>query len=241
MKKIIIDIHTHIGKDIDGEKYSLKDLKKSMKKWGILKSVVFPFNTSDEKLIIESKKLLKISKKDNSIIPFLRFNPKNITSNDLISLLNLGFFGVKLHPSAQKFVLDDKKLYKVYEIINSYNIPILFHTNAQDLKYSNPIKILNIAKKFPNLKIIIAHFFGNDLSLIEKFKGFKSIYVDISINSRTLRIEQAVNVGIKLVFGSDAPYDSQGISKLKIEESNISRKQKNKIFYNNAKELLNLK
>jgi uncharacterized protein len=211
-----------------------------MKRWGIDKSVVFPFNTSDEKLIKESKALLKISKSENSIIPFLRFNPATINENELHSLLGLGFKGIKLHPSAQRFVLDDKIFDKVYKSIILHNLPVLVHTSAHDLKYSTPIRLLNLSKRFPNLKIIMAHFFGNDLSLIEKLNGFDSIYVDISINARTLRIKEAVKTGIKLLFASDAPYDSQGVAKLKVEESDILPKEKEKIFSLHAKEIIDI-
>ena len=80
---MIIDFHCHIGKDEGGETFSLEELKKSMNKWNIDKTVVFPFNCSDSELIEESLKILEKSKQENWIIPFLRFHPETISKEEL--------------------------------------------------------------------------------------------------------------------------------------------------------------
>ncbi|MBT4165601.1 amidohydrolase family protein [archaeon] len=239
---MIIDFHCHIGKDIEGEEYSLGDLKKSMDKWNIDKACIFPFNNSNKIMIQESLDILEKSKQEPWIIPFLRFNPNEISKEELKNLITKGFRGIKLHPSAQEFEIDNNKFSWIYELCQEKNLPILFHCATKN-KNSNPLRVLNIAKEFPNLKIVIAHFFGDDLSLMEKLKDYKNIYSDISIYARTLRINHATykHNFKNLLFASDAPYDSQKVVLVKINESNLNEEDKKLILYKNAEKILNLK
>lgn len=241
---MIIDFHTHVGIDCSDEEYERLDfseLKKSMDRWGIDKSVVFPFNYDDKELIEESLKILEKSKSEDWIIPFLRFNPNVIDKDELIVLLDKGFKGMKLHPRAQNFKVDDKKIYWIYELCSDKKIPILFHCSIKDNE-SHPSKILRVAEKFPNLNIIMAHFFGNDFDIMKIVNKYPNLYVDTSMNSGTLKRKQTVEkYGFnRLVFGSDAPYDSQGIALMKIEEAGLSEKDKELIFSGNAVKILNL-
>jgi predicted TIM-barrel fold metal-dependent hydrolase len=71
---------------------------------------------------------------------------------------------------------------------------------------------------------------------------YPNLYTDISINSRTLRINQAVNkYGFRnLVFGSDIPYDSQGVALLKIKEAGLSKEDEDLILGGNAAKIFGL-
>ncbi len=103
---MIIDVHTHVGVDKDGTRQGIGDLKAAMKRCGVSGAVIFPFNEKND-LIQESLNLLKY--KSGSIFPFLRFNPKSVTPNEIKELLEKNdFMGVKLHPRAQDFNARDK-------------------------------------------------------------------------------------------------------------------------------------
>ena len=240
---MIIDFHCHVGRDFSGkvgEVLSFDGLKKSMDKNNIDKAVVFCFNGSDERLIDDSIEILNESRKKNWIIPFLRFNPNSMTESELIRLLDLGFKGVKLHSSAQKFKINDKKFYWIYKIISDRGIPVLFHCSAINRRYSHPNFIIDLARDFPYLVIVMAHFFGSKFSLIKSVLRFPNIYVDSSINSGSLRRFQAVRkFGFKnLLFASDVPYDSQSVALLKIKEAGLDKEEEDLIFYKNALKVL---
>ncbi len=238
---MIIDFHCHVGKDIDGEECSLMDLKKSMERWGIDKACIFPFNNTNEIMVQTSLDLLEKSKDEDWIVPFLRFDPQLVSSDELENLISKGFKGIKLHPSAQKFEISNEEFFWIYELCQEKKLPILFHSSA---KYKNihPAKILKIAKAFPQLKIIIAHFFGDDLRIITKLKKHKNVYTDISINSRTFRINQAIyEFDFKnFLFGSDIPYDSQGVALMKVDESDLRKEDRELVLSGNAKKILGL-
>jgi len=238
---MIIDFHCHLGYDSDGGNFTYEQLKSSMAKNGITKSVVFPFSGSDEKLIQDSISILTLSKNSDKLIPFLRFNPRTITKDQLETLLNMGFKGVKLHPSAQKFVPEFKGFDWIYKMILEFDLPILFHCNGIDFEKSSARHFITLSHKFPNLKIIIAHFAGNDIDALEEIMKYSNIYVDTSINSRTMRINSFVKMGFnRFVFASDAPYDKQSVALLKIRESELTKDEEDIILYKNALKLLKL-
>jgi len=238
---MIIDFHCHIGYLNKEEHLNFKELKKSMKKFKIDKSVVFPFSGNNKSMIRDSLKILNYSKKDKSIIPFLRIDPNKINKKEFNNLIKKEFKGLKLHPSMQKFVANNPKHYWIYKICQEKNIPILFHSSFKDKKYSTPSRILKIAKKFPKLNIVMAHFFGGDFTIIKIAKNYPNLYVDTSINSGTLRRNLAVNKFKfkNLILASDIPYDSQEVTLMKIKQANLKKEDEDLILYKNAKKILN--
>ena len=66
---MIIDTHVHIGSDVDGASQSIKKLKSNMTRYGIDKSIIFPFNEKGD-LVKASLELLEY--KSPSLLPFLR-------------------------------------------------------------------------------------------------------------------------------------------------------------------------
>ena len=233
---MVIDFHAHIGKDKKGEEHSVKELLERMDETGIEKSVVFPFNCSDHELIRESKIILEHSINNSRLIPFMRFNPNTITKEELQALLAMGFKGVKLHPSAQNFMPNNEKFFWIYEMIEKKRLPILFHSRMISGELGNPEHLLAVAKQFPNLKIIIGHFFGDLFSIIPKVKKYPNIYTETSIYARTLRIRNVVEQQgfTRILFGSDTPYDHPEVAIKKIKHSGLSEENINKILKGNA-------
>ncbi|MFC1753540.1 amidohydrolase family protein [Thermoproteota archaeon] len=237
---MIIDFHSHIGEDIHGESYSLEQLYNDMEETGITRSVVFPFNCPDEQLIKDSLYLLEESRKDSRLIPFLRFNPNTMTEDKLTSLLKKGFRGLKLHPKAQDFMPDDHKFFWIYGLAEKLSLPIIFHTKMISGKTSDPERLFEIAETFPNLKIVMGHFFGDVLDIVDKVKRFPNMYVETSIYSRVFRLQETVikDSFDRLIFGSDSPYDHPEVALLKVLKSDLPKENVDKILYKNALKVL---
>lgn len=240
---MIIDFHTHIGEDIADsihEKLDFEGLKKSMDKWGIDKSVVFPINGHGS-LIEDSLEILEKSKEDDWIIPFLRIDPKDISEDELNSLLDKGFKGLKLHPRSQDFEIDNEDYFWIYEICDKRNLPILFHCSIKE-ENSHPSRLFNVAAKFPKLNVVMAHYFGSNPILVEEAKKYNNLYVDTSLHSTSLSRKRSVEqYGFnRLLFGSDIPYDSQGVALLKVKEAGLNKENEELILHGNAEKILNL-
>jgi predicted TIM-barrel fold metal-dependent hydrolase len=232
---MIVDFHCHIGKENNFESQTFDELKKKMIQNGVDKSVVFPFSRNDNSLISDSLEILEYCKKDNSFIPFLRFNPKTITYGKLNELLNMDFKGVKLHPRSQNFIIDDNSFFWIYSELEKRSIPVIFHCKSVENE-SDTNRVLNLASKFTNLKIIIGHFFGDNFSLIEELKKFPNVYTETSVYLRTFKLNKIMELQDykNILFGSDEPYDSQKASLLKVRESKLSKENEDLLFYKNA-------
>lgn len=80
-----------------------------------------------------------------------------------------GVRGIKLHPSLQGFVPNDRAYYPLYDALQELGVVVLFHTGQTGigaglpggrgikLRYSDPMLIDDVAADFPHLQVILAH------------------------------------------------------------------------------------
>ena len=71
--------------------------------------------------------------------------------------------GLKLNPSKQAFYPDDPMMDPIYKKCLEYNKPIMFHSGMSWdpdclIKYAEPINFEEVAVKYPELRICLAHF-----------------------------------------------------------------------------------
>ncbi|MDR1587545.1 MAG: amidohydrolase family protein [Treponema sp.] len=177
---------------------------------------------------------------------------------------DLGFLGLKI--TRTKKAYNDDCCMPLYAEADRLNMPILFHTgmvlvtpfDAEDDVCSErmrPIKLDRVARRFPNLKIIIAHmgypWFNEAVVMI---RYHKNVYADLSGASMGWRSRKSPDEYLrdmfwpgafdKLVFGTDthysemgeAMYDQQKILKL----LNMGGETMERFFHKNAEYLLNL-
>lgn len=135
---------------------------------------------------------------------------KNIEA-DINQIKSLGLHGVKIHPDFQRFDMDSKEAYKIYEIIEG-DLPILIHCGDSRYEYSAPKKLAKVHKDFPKLKVLAAHLGGYQRwdEAVEYLTGLENIKFDTSSSLKFLSVEKAANI-IKnygtenCFFGSDFP------------------------------------
>lgn len=71
-----------------------------------------------------------------------------------------GMRGIKLHPDFQEFNIDDEKLLPVYEALQDRNMFIITHSGDYRYNYSHPERVAHVARMFPRMRIVAAHFGG---------------------------------------------------------------------------------
>ncbi|WP_409463636.1 amidohydrolase family protein [Amycolatopsis sp. GA6-003] len=131
--------------------------------------------------------------------------------------------GFKFHPTQQQFFPDDRQYYPLYETLEGLGATALFHSgitgvgrgqpggSGMRLKFSNPMRLDDLAVDFPRLRIIIAHpsFPWQDEALaVAQHKP--NVYIDLSGWSPKYFPESLVaNINgplrDKVLFGSDFP------------------------------------
>lgn len=153
--------------------------------------------------------------------------------------------GVKLHPDFQKFYIDDPSVYKLYEACNGV-FPILMHTGDSRYDYSSPMRLATVAKDFPNLNFIAAHFGGYERwSEVECYKGLDNVYIDSSSTLFKLpydRAHEIINIfgEDRLLFGVDYPMWDYAGELNRFNNLNLSGRSLEKAMYLNAARLYKL-
>tara|TARA_Y100000034_G_scaffold79725_1_gene95672 strand:- start:6776 stop:8605 length:1830 start_codon:yes stop_codon:yes gene_type:complete len=267
--KQIIDFHTHISLNklpqiLYKESANINDLQDEMKENNITHSVILADYTKTKKNQITNKKLIELTKDMKNIF---RFGSLDIVNNfeqgfdELKKLINeKQLQGIKLYPGYQEFYPDDNKINILYNFAEYKNIPIMFHSGYQASKnklseYSHPRYINNVAKRFPKLRIIIAHLgFPWHEETKKVILSNKKVYTDISglmisikktpeekieIIAKKLR-EFIISISNfeKILFGSDFPIRSIEDSIKIVEKMNFPHIINRKILFLNAYKVL---
>lgn len=127
--------------------------------------------------------------------------------------------GLKLGPTYQNYDPTDERAVPVYEYAQRHGIPILIHQATTfpptaPLKYALPLLLDEVAIRFPDLRIVMAHV-GHpwEADCAVTIRKHPHLYADISgLHGRPWRFYQALitcveyGVGDKLLFGSDFPF-----------------------------------
>jgi predicted TIM-barrel fold metal-dependent hydrolase len=166
--------------------------------------------------------------------------------------------GFKFHPSTQAFFPDDHAVFPVYEAIAGHGRIALFHTGQTGigagmpggagirLKYSDPMRVDDVAADFPDLDIILAHpsFPWQDEALAVATHKPR-VHIDLSGWSPKYFPPQLVRYANsllqdKVLFGSDFPMITPDRWLRDFEALEIKDHVRPKILKDNAARLLGL-
>ena len=106
----IFDAHTHLGTDIDGMTGRYEELEQGMDRYGVSRCFVFCLDEPDRHPGFQAgndRTLAFAERSGGRMIPFVRLALDEEPIVEATRCLDLGARGIKLHPRAQKFLLDD--------------------------------------------------------------------------------------------------------------------------------------
>ncbi len=157
-----------------------------------------------------------------------------------------GFKGIKLEIANNA---SDACMKHVIKAAREFKITVLQHswssTNfGPELKsHSDPVDTASLARKHPDVNIIMAHLVGIGFRGVIAAKGLANLYVDISgAYPEDGLIEYAVeHLGADhVLFGTDLPIRDTAVKIGSVLGANISATAKQKILFDNTANLLNL-
>jgi len=240
----IIDGHIHIGKWSNlffNYETTVEQAVEVMKSSGIDGAVCLPTDaTPNIKLLMETK-----NRKDFKFYFAAWINPEDMELDAFLenNLKDISIF--KFHPSVQKKRITDESYRKYIEIASESGKPIVVHCGRwQEIaSFKFP---LELSKKYPDLKIILAHLGGDQPSLyLECAKEVKALNnKNIYLGTESVREFYFVNEVVKtagaerVIFGSDY---NLGLPKMYIpiiESLSVSDEQKELIFSGNILRIL---
>jgi predicted TIM-barrel fold metal-dependent hydrolase len=212
----IFDAHTHLGTDIDGMTGQLDELLRIHDRAGISRAFVFCLDEPDRHPSFRAandRTLAFAERSGGRLVPFVRLDLSESPIEEAIRCLDRGARGIKLHPRAQKFLLDDDRLAPVFELAGARKVPILIHGGRGLPPIADALARLMDAYE-PQL--IIAHAGIADLAaLAHHFSGRPGVFFDTSVWSALDLLDLYRLVAPEQVlYASDYPYGQQPASLL---------------------------
>jgi uncharacterized protein len=213
----IFDAHVHLGNDIDGFSGVYEELERILDRFGISRAFMFCMDEPDRQpgFRAPNNRTLEYAKRsEGRLVPFVRLDLTEDPIGEAERCIDLGARGIKLHPRAQRFVLNDERLAPVFAIAAEREVPILIH-GGRGLP---PIAdhLARLVDAYPGAHLIIAHAGIADMAgLAGRFGGKAGVFFDTSVWSPVDLLSFFHQVSPEQVlYASDYPYGRQPSSLL---------------------------
>ncbi len=213
----LFDAHVHLGHDTDGFRGVYEELERIHDRVGISRAFMFCMDEPDRHPAFRAPndRTLEYGRRSQGrFIPFVRLDLAETPIEEAERCLELGARGIKLHPRAQRFLLNDERLAPVFALAAERRVPILIH-GGRGLP---PIAdhLARLVDQFPEAHLIIAHAGIADLAgLAGRFAGKAGVFFDTSVWSPVDLLSFYYQVSPEQVlYASDYPYGRQPSSLL---------------------------
>lgn len=231
-KIMIIDAHVHIS-IFDNNASSLREafdlLLVEMEKKGIGAAIIIPDNIEGSDNIADLDKAIELIGNRKNL--FLLGSPQIIQKGSseiekYRKLMEKGRIkGIKFFPGHDPYFPTDERCLPYYELCQEVDVPVLFHTgensgDSECAKWNDPKYIVEVAQKYPELKVIITHYYWPKLEYCyEITKDVPNIYFELAALADTEVIEKSGGIEKvkeilrktiadrpdKVIFGTDWP------------------------------------
>ena len=213
----VFDAHTHLGNDIDGMGGDYDELLRVLDRYGVSRAFMFCMDEPDRHPAFRApndRTLEHAERSGGRLIPFVRLDLGEDPIGEATRCLDRGARGIKLHPRAQRFLLNDERLAPVFALAAERRVPILIH-GGRGLP---PIAadLARLVEAHPGAQLIVAHAGIADLgALMEHFAGKAGVFFDTSAWSPIDLLDFFRQVSPEqVVYASDYPYGQQPSSLL---------------------------
>lgn len=166
---------------------------------------------------------------------------------DLDEICNLGLKGVKLHHDIQKVEADDIRCMRIYECCEEKGLPVLLHAGDARYDYSNPKRLEQVLKRFPQLTVIGAHLGGWSVweEASDRLPPYHNFYVDCSSSLYALTPGRALEIiraygAERVLFGTDYPMWPMEEELSRLQTLELTEQEAECITHRNAERLLGI-
>lgn len=261
----IIDAHAHIypekiaakATDTIGVFYDIKmempagtadRLLEEGKKAGISRYVVHSVATTAHQVRSINEFIKRECAAHPEFIGFITLH-QDLTEEEVFSevewALENNMHGIKLHPDFQKFNIDDEAVEKFYRAAED-KLSILFHIGDDRYDYSKPHRLAKMAKKYPNVNFIAAHFGGYRCwSEATVYQGLDNVYFDTCSSLPFISTDEAKKLieifgAERFFFATDFPMWDATAELERFNKIPLTEEEREMIFSKNIKKLLKL-
>jgi predicted TIM-barrel fold metal-dependent hydrolase len=208
----LFDAHVHVGRDIDGMVAPFEELEEFLRRWGVERAFAFCLDEPDREPAFRAandRTLAAAERSGGLLVPFVRLDLAEGPTEEARRCLDLGARGIKLHPRAQGFLLDDQRLEPIFALAAERRVPILIHGGRGLPPIADHLRRLHEA--YPDASLIIAHAGIADLAALSQgFAGRQGVYFDTSVWSAIDLLDMFARISPgQVLYASDYPYGQQ--------------------------------
>jgi predicted TIM-barrel fold metal-dependent hydrolase len=208
----LFDAHVHVGRDIDGFVAPPDELVAFLGRSGASRAFAFCLDEPDRHPAFRAandRTLAAAAASGGVLIPFARLDLAESPVEEATRALDRGARGIKLHPRAQRFLLDDQRLAPVFALASERSVPILIHGGRGMPPMAAHLE--QLVERYPDAMLIVAHGGIADLAaLSEAFAGKAGVFFDSSMWSPVDLLDLFSRVPPEqILYASDYPYGSQ--------------------------------
>ena len=201
----IFDCHTHLGSDPDGSRLTAGELRRALDVIDA-RAVVFPLATTGGYRAANDLALAAAEAADGQLVAFCRVDPRTDGSAEVERSLKRGAAGIKLHPRAERFLLGDPAVRRVFALANERRVPVIVHAGRGIPSLGRDA--LDLAERFPAAPLILAHAAVADLAWIwSQAAAHPNLFFDTAWwNTADLLALFTLVPPWQILFASDTPY-----------------------------------
>ena len=208
----LFDAHTHLGHDIDGMVGDHDELVRTLDAYGFERAFVFCMDEHDRvpAFSVPNERTLDHARRaEGKLVPFVRLDLVERPLEEARRCLDLGARGIKLHPRAQAFALDDERLGPIFDLAVERSVPILIHGGRGLPPIAEHLEAL--VRRNEGVQLIIAHAGIADMAgLAGRLGGIPGVFFDTSVWSAVDLLDLYRQVAPEqVVYASDYPYGRQ--------------------------------
>ena len=208
----LFDAHTHLGHDIDGMVGDHDELVRTLDAYGFERAFVFCMDEHDRVpafSVPNERTLDHAQRAEGKLVPFVRLDLVERPLEEARRCLDLGARGIKLHPRAQAFALDDERLGPIFDLAVERSVPILIHGGRGLPPIAEHLEAL--VRRNEGVQLIIAHAGIADMAgLAGRLGGIPGVFFDTSVWSAVDLLDLYRQVAPEqVVYASDYPYGRQ--------------------------------
>jgi predicted TIM-barrel fold metal-dependent hydrolase len=202
----LYDAHTHIGRnDPDGYTQTPEELIAALEPAGA-RGVVFPMHEPDGYAAANDAVLAAAAAHPDRLVAFCRVSPHDDALAEARRALDAGARGIKLHPRAEQFGMDEPVVAELVALAHERRVPVLIHAGRGIPALGQ--NTVRLAERYREARLILAHAAISDLAWLWRvLPEHPNVLIDTSWwNPVDLVALFALAPPANVVWASDSPY-----------------------------------
>ena len=206
---VVVDAHTHLGHDEDGQSLDPADLIAFLDQVGpTARACTFPLHDPERAPAyrVPNDRVLRWAQESGGrLYPYCRLDPAEDPVVEAERCLALGARGIKLHPRAQAFGFGDPAADSIWRVADEAKVPILIHAGRGMPRMDS---LADLALRYPDVVLVLAHAAIADQGMFaSRLRDHPNVVYDTSTFSVFDQLELFARVPAeRIVFASDVPY-----------------------------------